>query len=84
MARDYTAELTIARENLERARKAYLNALNAQSWETRDGQSTRSVTNARLSELSREYAKWQKVVEMLEAQASGQSAGLAFRVGVKL
>ena len=36
MARDYTAELTIARENLERARKAYLNALNAQSWETRE------------------------------------------------
>jgi hypothetical protein len=84
MATDYTTKLQIAQENLERARKAYFNALNAQSWETRDGQSSRSVTNANLSALAKEYAKWQKTVDSLQALADGDFGGSAFRVGVKL
>lgn len=79
-----TERLNKAREVLERTEKAYFNALNAQSWETRDGQSSRRVENASLSSLARQYERAKKEVENLEAMQMGLHGSYAFRIGAKL
>lgn len=80
MATTLEKRLAEAREELERARRAYYNALNAQSWETRDGQSSRSVTNANVMTLKSLYERAKADVEELEALQSGAFGGRAFRV----
>ena len=86
MAVDYSSRLTTAQENLKKAREAYFNALNAQSWKMEDGKSSRFVTNADIAKLAKEYQKWQKEVDRLQDLVDGTSyySKSAFRVGVKL
>ena len=74
--------LELARQELQDLKTAYKRTLSAQSWQTKDGESSRSVTNVSLAELSKQIQAKQKEVDMLEDRLEGRSSG-AFRVGVK-
>lgn len=75
-------KLKKANEELVELERSYKVALKAASWETRDGQSSRSVTNVSLSVLASEIDKKKLEIDRLECQLEGRS-GKAFRVGVK-
>lgn len=75
-------KLEKANNELAELEKAYKVALKAASWETKDGQSSRSVTNVSLSILASEIDKKKIEISKLECQLEGRSSK-AFRVGVK-
>lgn len=75
-------KLAQAQQDLESLREAYQRVLTAQSWEQKDGEASRSVTNVSLATLVKEIARKEKEIENLEARIDGVSPS-AFRVGVK-
>lgn len=75
-------KLQKANNELAELERSYKVALKAASWETRDGQSSRSVTNVSLAVLASEIDKKKLEISRLESQLEGRS-GKAFRVGVK-
>lgn len=75
--------LAEAREQLRLVNEAYQRALVSQSWETRDGSSSRSVTNANVTALYNQKLALEKKVEKLESYVDGFSCG-ATRLGVRL
>lgn len=80
---DLQERLTQARAELEDLQKAYRRALTAQSWQTKDGESTRSVTNANISYLANLVRQKQREVDNLQDRIDGKCTGGAFRVGVR-
>jgi len=76
-------KLAIAKSELEALKKAYLNAIKAASWDSRDGDSRRSVTNQSLSTLSKEIDRKEAEIVYLESQIANHGySGRAFRVGI--
>lgn len=71
-------QLERAKTELEELRAAYKRTLAAQSWNTKDGESSRSVTNVSLSVLSDEIRKKEVEVRALEDRAAGRTSS-AFR-----
>lgn len=67
-----------ARAELQDLKSAYKRALTAQSWNTKDGESSRSVTNASLAVLADEIRKKEAEVSNLEDRISGRTSK-AFR-----
>jgi hypothetical protein len=74
--------LAEARQELEDLNRAYKRALTAQSWQTKDGDSTRSVTNANIQYLASLIKDKRKEISLLEDRLEGRSHG-AYRIGVK-
>jgi hypothetical protein len=74
-------KLTIARQELAELEKARTRALTAQSWESKDGDSSRRVSNASLSVIVEEIRKKKAEIEALESKLTGKT-GKAFRMGV--
>lgn len=69
------------KERLSTLRSSYNRTLAAQSWETRDGMNSRSVTNANLSDLSKEIRRVEREIESLENQLEGSGTGFGLRIG---
>lgn len=60
-------KITIAKEDLANLRSSYAVALNAQSWRTQDGNSSREVRNANLATLARLIREKEKEISDLES-----------------
>lgn len=75
--------LAEAMEQLRLVNEAYQRALLSQSWETRDGGSVRSVTNASVTSLYNQKLSLEKKIEKLQSFIDGVSCG-ATRLGVRL
>lgn len=71
------------RAELEKVSAAYERALLSQSWETRDGNSSRQVTNANITSLYNQKLSLEKQIEKLEAIVEGWSCE-ATRLGIRL
>lgn len=71
------------RAELEKVNAAYERALLSQSWETKDGNSSRQVTNANVTSLYNQKLSLEKQIEKLEAIAEGWSSE-AKRIGIRL
>lgn len=71
------------RAELEKVNAAYERALLSQSWETRDGNSSRQVTNANITSLYNQKLSLEKQIEKLESIVEGWSTD-AGRIGVRL
>lgn len=68
-------------ERLEELKSAYKRALTAQSWETKDGMNSRSVTNADLASLSREIKRTEDEIESLEEMLEEGMKCFGLRIG---
>lgn len=81
----YAAEkrLNEKRAELEMVNAAYERALLSQSWETKDGNSSRQVTNANVTSLYNQKLSLEKKIERLEAIVEGLN-NQATRVGPRL
>lgn len=75
-------KLIQAQEELVELQKAYKRALAGQQWQTRDGDSTRSVTNQNLSVLSDEINKKKAEIASLENQIATGRTGRSAKVNV--
>lgn len=71
------------RAELEMVNAAYERALLSQSWETKDGNSSRQVTNANVTSLYNQKLSLEKKIERLEAIVEGFN-NQATRVGPRL
>lgn len=83
-------EKSVAQRKLERAiterdsvKASYERALQAQSWQTANGNDRRQVSNANIAHLFTQLQYWENEVDKLEAIVNGRSGG-AFRIGVTL
>jgi len=75
-------KLAKAYTELGELEKAYKQAIYAQSWDSRDGDSRRSVTNQNLAVLSREIDRKHAEISALESQiANNGYSGKAFKIG---
>lgn len=75
---DLKARLEQAKTELKELRDAYRMALSGQSWTTKDGESSRSVTNVSLSTLADEIRRKESEIASLESRIEG-TTGKAFR-----
>lgn len=67
---DKSVELINAEQQLEKLQSAYLNSIQARSWETRDGQSSRSVTNQDPEQIMSQINKVKKEIARLSGRGS--------------
>ncbi len=75
---DLKERLEQAKQELNDLRTAYRMTLAGQSWSTKDGESSRSVTNVSLSTLAEEIRKKECEVMNLENRIN-RTTGKAFR-----
>lgn len=68
---DLNERLQVARTELSELKEAYRRALAGQSWSTKDGESSRSVTNVSLSVLADEIRRKENEIQNLEDRISG-------------
>lgn len=71
------------KQELELVSAAYERALLSQSWETKDGNSSRSVVNANVTSLYNQKLALEKQIDRLEAIVGGW-ANEAGRIGIRL
>lgn len=75
-------QLQKARAELQELEKAYSMVLKAQAWSTKDGDSSRSVTNQSLAAVSDEIRKKKAEIKALEEAIAGRTSS-AMRAGVR-
>ena len=71
------------RAELEMVNAAYERALLSQSWETKDGNSSRHVNNANITSLYNQKLSLEKQIDKLEAIVDGMTCE-ARRIGIRL
>ena len=77
----YEERLAIAMQELAELEEQKKKVLTAQSWETRDGQASRSIVNVSFRELLNAIEAKKKEIKRLEDLITGNNKSV-FRVGV--